>query len=179
MAALDALKQEHNIKRFHLVGQSGGGHTVAGLVQRRTDIGCAVMASGVVSAKSMVRDLGKPVTANIKALYDPIDFVGSMEHQPGRRMIVLSDPDDRIVSFRSQREFVESVKQKGLPILHVTASAGDKGFHGLTGQGLRIAGDCAKGLDDETLVARYQTKPAPQRAEGVARAPAAVGSRAR
>jgi pimeloyl-ACP methyl ester carboxylesterase len=170
MAALDALKQEHNIKRFHLVGQSGGGHTVAGLAQRRTDIGCAVMASAVVSVKSMVRDLGKPVTPNIKALYDPIDAVGSMEHQPGRRMIVLSDPDDRIVSFRSQREFVERVKQKGMPILHVTASAGDKGFHGLTGQGLRIAADCAKNVDDDALVARYQNKPAPQRAEGEARA---------
>jgi dienelactone hydrolase len=177
MAALDALKQEHNIKRFHLVGQSGGGHTVAGLVQRRTDIGCAVMASAVVSVKSMVRDLGKPVTPNIKALYDPIDAVGGMEHQPGRRMIVLSDPDDRIVSFRSQREFVERVKQKGMPILHVTAAAGDKGFHGLTGQGLRIAADCAKNVDDDALVARYQNKPAPQRAEGEARASGVVRRR--
>lgn len=176
-AALDAIKQEHGIKRFHLVGQSGGGHTVAALVQRRTDIGCAVMASAVVAVKSMVRDLGKPITPNIKALYDPIDAVGSMEHQPGRRMIVLSDPDDRIVSYRSQREFVERVKQKGLPILQVTASAGDKGFHGLTGQGLFIAADCARGVDDEALVARYQTKPVPQRAEGEARASGVVRRR--
>jgi len=161
VAALDALKQEHNIKRFHLVGQSGGGHTVAALVQRRTDIGCAVMASAAVAVKSLVRDLGKPVTPNIKALYDPIDAVASMQHEPGRRMIVLSDPADRIVSFRSQREFAERVKQKGLPILQVTASAGDKDFHGLSTQGRSIAIDCAKGTDDEALVARYQTKPAP------------------
>jgi pimeloyl-ACP methyl ester carboxylesterase len=179
MAALDALKQEHNIKRFHLVGQSGGGHTVAALVQRRTDIGCAVMASAAVSVKSGVRDRGKPITPNIKALYDPIDLVGSMEHQQGRRMIVLSDPEDRIVSYRSQREFAERVKQKGLPILQVTASAGDKNFHGLTTQGKNIAIDCAKGTDDQALVTRYQTKPAPQRAEGEARASGANGRRTR
>ena len=170
MAALDALKQEHNIKRFHLIGQSGGGHTVAALVQRRTDIGCAVMASGAISVKSLVRDLGKPITPTIKALYDPIDSVGSMEQQPGRRMIVLSDPADRIVSFRSQQEFVERVKQKGLPILQVTAAAGDKNFHGLSTQGKNIAMDCARGVDDKTLVARYQNKPVPQRGEGEAHA---------
>ena len=38
MAALDALKQHYGFKRFHLVGHSGGGHTVAGLVQVRSDI---------------------------------------------------------------------------------------------------------------------------------------------
>ena len=47
MAALDALKRHYGFKRFHLVGQSGGGHTVAGLVQLRSDIGCAVITSGV------------------------------------------------------------------------------------------------------------------------------------
>ena len=54
MAALDALKRYNGFKRFHLVGQSGGGHTVAGLVQSRSDIGCAAIASGPVSVLSSV-----------------------------------------------------------------------------------------------------------------------------
>ena len=53
MAALDAVKRRNGFKRFHLVGQSGGGHTVAGLVQLRSDIGCAVITSGGTSLRSM------------------------------------------------------------------------------------------------------------------------------
>src|SRR4029077_4790496 len=48
-AALDALKRHYGFKQFHLVGQSGGGHTVAGLVQLRSDIGCAAITSGTIS----------------------------------------------------------------------------------------------------------------------------------
>ncbi len=155
MAALDVLKERYGIKRFHLVGQSGGGHTVAVLTQRRADIGCAVMASSSISVRSRGREQGKTLGPRI---YDPIDAVGRMEHQPGRRMIVLSDPGDRIVSFRSQREFVERVKTKGLPIVQITASAGDKNFHALSAQGRHVAMDCAKGMDDAALAARHQAK---------------------
>ena len=158
MAALDALKERHGYKRFHLVGQSGGGHTVAVLLQMRADIGCAVMASGSVSVKTLHRDLGKTVGS---ALHDPIEAVGKLQQQPGRRMIVVSDPEDKLVSFRSQREFVERVKSKGLPILQITAAAGDADFHGLASVGRRVASDCAKGLDDDALIKRYQNKTAP------------------
>ena len=139
MAALDVLKERYGLKRVHTIGQSGGGHTVAAMAQMRTDLGCAVMTSGVLSVKSRERDLGSTIGSRIRAAYDPIDFVGSMRHQPGRRLIVISDPDDRVASFRSQREFVERVKAKGLPILHITTGAGDDKFHGLASQGLRAA----------------------------------------
>ena len=61
MAALDALKRHYGFKRFHLVGQSGGGHTVAGLVQLRSDIGCAVIASGATSLRSSAARQWAPV----------------------------------------------------------------------------------------------------------------------
>ena len=159
MAALDALKAEHAVTRFHLVGQSGGGHTVAALLQMRQDIGCAVMTSGSMSHKSVVRDRGVAITARIRENYDPIDHVGAMQNRPGQRIVVMSDPDDRIVSFRSQREFVERVRGAGLPILHISAAAGDEDFHGLEAEGRRLASNCAKGVDDQTLISRYQTKP--------------------
>jgi dienelactone hydrolase len=161
MAALDALKDRYGFKRFHAIGQSGGGHTVAALTQMRADMGCSIMASGVLSVKSRERDRGNQIGTKIIASYDPVDFVGGMRHQAGRRLIVISDPDDRVASFRSQREFVERVKAKGVPILHITMAAGDDKFHGLASQGRQLAADCAKELDDEALTAKYQTKAAP------------------
>jgi len=161
-AALDALKERHHFATFHLVGQSGGGHTVAALMETRSDIGCAVMTSGAISVRSSWQDrVGRVPAASLNTRYDPIDFIRTMQPRPGLRMFVLADPDDHLVSFRSQREFVERVKSKGLPILLITAAAGDEDHHGLQSQGLRLAIDCIKGVDDQTLVTRYQTKPVP------------------
>ena len=159
-AVLDRLKERHGLRRFHLVGQSGGGHTVATLAQTRSDVGCAVITSGVVSVKTFSRDRGAPATFTARGKYDPIDFVGRMRHQPGRRLVLLSDPQDKVVSFRSQHEFVVRVRSQALPILHITASAGDKDFHSLAAAGHRVAIDCAGEAGDDALVARYGKKPA-------------------
>jgi fermentation-respiration switch protein FrsA (DUF1100 family) len=150
----------HGLRRFHLAGQSGGAHTVAGLAQMRSDVGCAVMAAGVISVKTRARDQGRKIEAG--ALYDPLDQVAAMQTEPGRRMIVMSDPDDQIVSFRSQREFADRVRAKGLPILHVSADAGTEIFHGLHNESQNMAIDCAKDMDDNALAAKYQNKAAPQ-----------------
>jgi dienelactone hydrolase len=160
-AALDELKARHGFRRVHLAGQSGGAHTVAGLAQMRADIGCAVMASGVISVKTRARDLGRKIDAGIKGAYDPVDYVKAMQHQEGRRMIVMSDPDDQITSYRSQREFVERVRARNLPILHVGADSGAETFHGLHNESQSMGIDCAKNMDDDALIAKYQKKTAP------------------
>jgi hypothetical protein len=69
---------------------------------------------------------------------------------------VLSDLDDRFVSFRSQREFVERVRAAGLPIVQIVTTARDQDHHGLQSEGLRLAADCARGVDDQALTAKYQ-----------------------
>ena len=116
-AALDALKERYGLKRLNVAGQSGGAHTVAALLQTRDDIGCAVMASGAISFRSSIHGRGRWSPAAIKQRYDPIDFIGAMRERPGQRMIVLSDPDDRAVSFRSQKEFVDRVKARATVLL--------------------------------------------------------------
>jgi pimeloyl-ACP methyl ester carboxylesterase len=161
MAALDELKARHGFSRFHLAGQSGGAHTVAGLAQMRVDVGCVVMASGVISVKTRARDGGRKIDSAIKASYDPLDYIKDMQPQQGRRMIVMSDPDDQKVSFRSQREFVERVRARNLPILHVSADSGTDNFHGLHNESQSLAIDCAKNIDDDALIAKYQNKAAP------------------
>lgn len=161
MAALDALKERDGFKRFHIVGHSGGGHTVAAMLEMRSDLGCAVMTSGILSVKTNALDLDWPINAKIAASYDPIDFIDAIQSRPGQRMIVISDPDDSRVPYRSQREFVERVRVKGLPILHVKAAASDAQSHELMSEGLRLATDCAKGAGDTELIRRYQTKAPP------------------
>ena len=94
-------------------------------------------------------------------MYDPIDHVAKMRPQEGRRLIVLTDPDDHVVPSQSQWEFVERARSRGVPILHITAAAGDEDHHGLASIGRRMAADCAKGVDDEVLIKRYQDKTAP------------------
>jgi pimeloyl-ACP methyl ester carboxylesterase len=142
MAALDALKQHYGFKRFHLLGHSGGGHTVAGLVQLRSDIGCAVIASASLSLRSALWYGGHPPVEKHR-FYDPIDHVSAMRQRPGLRLFVVSDRNDKIAPYRSQLEFVERVKAHNLPITHVTATATDKNSHDLFDHGLRLAADCA------------------------------------
>jgi hypothetical protein len=155
MAALDALKQHYGFKRFHLVGQSGGGHTVAGLVQLRSDIGCAVITSGAISVSSMERDRGHPIVGK-QRFYDPIDHVNAMKQLPDLRLFVVSDRKDKFVSYHSQLEFVERVKAHNLPITHVTATATDKDSHDLFNYGLRLAVDCAQ--PDREVVRAWATQ---------------------
>jgi len=155
MAALDALKGQYGFERFHLVGQSGGGHTVAGLVQSRTDIGCAVIASGATSLLPFFLDRGYPIVGKHK-FYDPIDHVNAMKQRPVVRLFVVSDRNDKQVSYRSQLEFVERVKAHNLPITHVIATAADKDSHDLFVDGLRLAVDCAKNLEAERTLGRQQ-----------------------
>ena len=159
-AALDALKREYSFKRFHLVGQSGGGHTVAGLVQLRSDIGCAAIASGATSLRSMASDrVGRPIVGEHR-FYDPIDHVHAMKQRPDLRLFVVSDRKDKFVSYRSQLEFVERVKARNLPITHEIATAPDKNSHGLFAYGHRLAVDCANESRDQVVVKGSDQVPA-------------------
>jgi hypothetical protein len=74
---------------------------VAGLVQLRSDIGCAAIASGAVSVRSADRDSGYPIVGKSR-FYDPIDHVKTMRQRPDLRLFVVSDRNDKIVSYRSQ-----------------------------------------------------------------------------
>jgi pimeloyl-ACP methyl ester carboxylesterase len=151
-ATLDALEQHYGFKRFHLVGHSGGGHTVAGLVQLRSDIGCAVIASAATSLNSWYRErVGQPLLGKLP-LYDPIDHVNAMKQRPDLRLFVVSDRNDKLVSYRSQLEFVERVKAHNLPITHVTATATDKNSHDLFDRGLQLAVDCAHDAPSERAI---------------------------
>jgi hypothetical protein len=72
----------------------------------------------------------------------------------------VSDLDDKVVSYRSQREFVDRVRARGLPIVHIAAAAEatDRDAHDLYRHALHVTAACAKGIDDRELITRYQNK---------------------
>jgi hypothetical protein len=76
-----------------------------------------------------------------------------MKQRPDLRLFVVSDRNDKLVSYRSQLEFVERVKAHSLPITHVTATATDKDSHDLFAHGHRLAADCANEARDQVVVA--------------------------
>jgi hypothetical protein len=75
--SLDYLVSEcKQLRRNFNAKRSGGEHTVAGLAQLRSDIGCGVITSGTISVRSNFRDSGHPIVGKHR-FYDPIDHVNT------------------------------------------------------------------------------------------------------
>lgn len=159
-AALDAIKAVHGYQRLHLVGHSTGAHTAAALLSRRTDLGCVVLASGLLAVQNFLRETGRTQdsTGN-KNPVDPYGSVGQIVNRADLQIFMLTDPDDVAISARSQTAYAKRLAAAGLPVRQIFAAAADPGAHNLTSEARRLAKDCAGGTTPEAIVARYQTKP--------------------
>lgn len=155
-AALDAMKQKHGIRRYHVTGQSGGGHMTAALLGKRQDMGCAVIASGNVAVMRRARETGRSTDVTGYAdPYDPVDHLARIPRDPALRIFVLSDPADRAVSFTSQRHFVDQARQAGIPLTHIVTLAGGAARHDLAPKGRVVLRRCAAGVAVEKIVAEF------------------------
>src|SRR5262245_34646435 len=96
-ATLDAIKIRHGYTRLHLVGAAQGGHSAAALLARRADLGCVVLASALLSVRSLLAEAGRSedVTGN-KNPVDPIALVDQVTWRSDLRIFVLTDPDDTV-----------------------------------------------------------------------------------
>jgi hypothetical protein len=149
--ALNRIKTRYRVSSFILAGQSGGGHLVASLVNRRRDVAAAFIGSGLVSAVEVMKAYqkrrgrdGGPVE-DPDAVYDPIGHVQAIS-RPAPDIFVLSDPGDRIVPFLSQRHYVERLRASGLHPIHVLLRGEGRSRHLLaepikTGAALYARGD--------------------------------------
>jgi dienelactone hydrolase len=118
-AALDALKAAFGWAVIDLAGLSGGGHLVAALIADRSDVGCAVIASGNVSVRQ--RNAAMKWETDITGFsdfVDPIDLVERVAKSPPRRLIVLTDRDDSIVPAASQSAYVAALRKAGVGVDH-------------------------------------------------------------
>jgi dienelactone hydrolase len=139
-AALSRLKQHFGWARLNLVGQSGGGHLVAALMGRRTDIDCALIASGNTAVAQRNRENGwsADITGHTDFL-DPIDHVQDVAHHPPNKVIVLTDPQDARVSASVQTAYVEALRAAGAAVDHRFLPGTGKSRHSLDLPGVLAA----------------------------------------
>ena len=162
-AAIDAIKTRYGYARIQLTGLSGGGGLVgAALTLGRTDVDCAVAASGALSIKSRARALGTAEAQRgldqtgqlLSAVYDPVDHIDDVKADNMRRIFVVADPLDRSVSFDSQKEFHEKLVAAGIPSTVLTAVAKDKMHHRISPEAQRVASWCKAGMSDAEIQTR-------------------------
>lgn len=129
-AALDQLKQRFGWGVISLAGQSGGGHLVAAMLARRTDVDCAVIASGNVAVRQRLRE--RNLTADVTGFadfVDPIDGVRNVARHPPRSIIMLTDARDKVVTASSQATYVAALRNAGVSVEQRFVDARDPGHH--------------------------------------------------
>ena len=141
--ALRRLKRYFAWNRIDLMGQSGGGHLVAALMARRSDIGCAVIASGNVAVRKRLQELGmdRDITGYTDYV-DPIDLVGDVAVRSPDRVVMLTDPEDRLVSAAVQTEYCHALRHVGVAVEQRFVSAPDPGHHNLRQAGILAVASC-------------------------------------
>jgi hypothetical protein len=146
-ATLDAIKHKHQFAGFHLLGQSGGAHLVAGLLALRRDVGCAVIGSGPLAP---VRRLSPPDEPWLEH-FNPITEVPAIARNRASRIMVVTDPADRKVNARTQTAFVRMVAQTGRPIEQYLVQATDENHHGVVTYARLALSGCLRGASAEEI----------------------------
>ncbi|MDX3927488.1 MAG: alpha/beta hydrolase [Shinella sp.] len=150
--ALDLLKDRYGISSFILAGQSGGGHIVASLLNRRRDVAAAVISSGLVSVRQVTdywdrrRKVPDWFLYDVKAYYDPIGEVDRIRKDSPPQIYVISDPEDHVVPFASQLRYVRRLRAAGFSPQHVYAHAPDANRHALARNARLAAAMIARGM---------------------------------
>ncbi len=128
--ALDRLKAEFGWGGFTLAGLPGGWHLIAALMARRSDIDCAVIASGNVAVRQRNAARGLHVNSTGYADFvDPIELVAAVARKPPRRIIVLTDPQDSVVTAACQGVYVQALRQAGVKVEQRFVTALDPRHH--------------------------------------------------
>jgi dienelactone hydrolase len=129
-AALNRLKERFGWDQISLAGLSGGGHLVGALLARRTDVDCAVIASGNVAVRTRLEELGLAAdVTGFTDFIDPIDEVGEVARHPPRSVIMLTDPKDTVVTASSQRVYFAALREVGVKVEQRYVAAEDASHH--------------------------------------------------
>ncbi|MBF0213161.1 MAG: alpha/beta fold hydrolase [Magnetococcales bacterium] len=154
-AALDLIKERHGIKRFVLLGHSGGATAGAALLTLgRDDVRCAVLTSGAFAllerSARLQKAAGKKVNPDVDVTgltdpYDPLEHVDSIKPDPKRMIYLLGNPQDKVTPFDLQSRFAKAVEKAGHRVA-LEAHAGQPPlYHNLLDNiGIRTAGRCGR-----------------------------------
>ena len=171
-AALDAIKQRHSFKGFHLIGQSGGSKLVGGLIALRHDVGCAVLGAGRLSNAP---DRPPPQNPSPQA-FNVVDAIPVMLQRRSTRILVITDPEDKKVPERTQTDFVRKFQQAGGHVEQYLVEATDDDRHGITPYARAAAADCMRNASPKELAEKLQQMVQKRLAAKAARANAAPGA---
>ncbi len=144
-AALEAIKQKYHFEGFHLLGQSGGAHLVAGLLARRQDIGCAVIGSGPLTP------VKRPRQDQALENFNPLNELAAIKHNQSARIMVVTDPADKKVSGKVQTNFVQALLQAGRPVDQFIVEATDENRHGVVGYSRLVLSGCLRNAGTEEI----------------------------
>ena len=139
-AALDVLKEQLGWTTVTLTGFSGGGHLVAALAARRSDISCAIIASGNVAVRKRAQEFGQVTDlTGYTDFVDPIDHVSDVLRRKPRRVVMLTDPEDKVVSASLQAAYRDALRAAGVMVEQRAVVGDGPGRHDLRGPAI-IAG---------------------------------------
>jgi pimeloyl-ACP methyl ester carboxylesterase len=128
--ALNQLSQAFGWDRFDLAGFSGGGHLVGALLARRSDIDCAVIASGNVAVRMRIERFGwSSDVTGYADFVDPIASVAAVAQHPPRRLVMLTDPHDVVVPADCQTAYAQALRAAGVAVEHRFVTAFDDPRH--------------------------------------------------
>jgi hypothetical protein len=140
-AALEAIKKRHHFKGFNIFGQSGGSTLVGGLLALRDDIGCAIPGSGRLALIVEVKQVKTPALKR----FDPVKMIPAiLRNSSATRIIVLTDPEDKVVPRKNQSEFVKRYKEAGGRIEQFYIESTNKKHHSLTSYSRFVMGKCLR-----------------------------------
>jgi hypothetical protein len=149
--AVSRLKHMYGVATFHAYGQSGGGAVLAALLNMRTDIGCAALASANLDVDQWLSEQSGDRRGGASDWYNPKTYINANTLRA--RIVILSDPRDKAVSFGSQRSYARALEKAGGRFVHVVAAGAGPRFHSLAGEGVRALRRCLNGSPLEAIKA--------------------------
>jgi dienelactone hydrolase len=150
-AALEAIKRHHHFEGFHLYGHSGGANLVAALLGLRRDLACTVPADGKL-AGSGKRNVSDPALQ----VFWASDAIPNIARNHAARIIVVIDPQDRIIPISNQLPFVEKLRRAGGKVeVFFVDSGGDEhaDHHATTGHAALVMRECIRGASHDDIAA--------------------------
>jgi hypothetical protein len=118
---------------------------VEGLVGLRADIACAVAADGTVSLR---RHASRPGVR-----FPNGHLLTAIIHNPDAKLIVVTDPEDRIVSGADQESFVNKLRQAGRQVDQYFVEATDDEHHVTTPHAAIVMRGCINGASHDRIAA--------------------------
>lgn len=151
--AVSRLKEIYGVVTFHGYGQSGGGSVLAALLNMRTDIDCAALASGNLDVDQWLIEQPGDRRGGATDWYNPKSHINANTLRA--RIVILSDPRDRAVSFGSQRNYARALEKAGANSAQVITAAEGASYHSLAGRAREALAQCLNGSAPSAIKARF------------------------